>query len=73
MKDLTRNINEKFKFFKIKALPCILGTPCVHGTCYNNYTGGYDCACVNGYIGKNCTIRKLVYNHSFILFNLILC
>jgi hypothetical protein len=44
-----------------QALPCNLGTPCVYGTCYNDYIGGYDCACDIGYIGTNCTIRKFFF------------
>ncbi len=39
----------------MKALPCILTSPCQNGaTCTNNNLGGYACTCVNGYTGTNC-------------------
>ena len=37
---------------------CTLNNPCQnHGTCQNT-EGGYECICVNGFIGKNCEENK---------------
>ena len=40
----------------VKALPCTLNpyTCNSHGTCSNNYLGGYTCSCNTGYTGVNC-------------------
>ena len=44
---------------KLKALPCVLSSPCQNGAaCTNNNIGGYSCACVSGYMGTNCQYGK---------------
>ena len=46
--------NHNYLIF-LKALPCILSSPCLNGaTCTNNNLGGYTCTCATGYTGVNC-------------------
>ena len=51
-----------FSFSFKKALPCTLSNPCIYGTCYNNYIGGYTCTCIYGYTGTNCQYGKFLNN-----------
>ena len=52
----TRWTNLNLIIFKqIKALPCVLSSPCQNGAaCKNDNLGGYTCTCVAGYTGTNC-------------------
>lgn len=62
---LFKNDNEKLLlasnyFFVTLVLPCTLSNPCIYGTCYDNYLGGYSCTCITGYTGTNCQYGKLL-------------
>ena len=36
---------------------CTLYTPCENGATCNNTDGSYDCVCLAGYEGRNCSIN----------------